>query len=157
MTKPYVSPQCPPLVSDPRELAGRRFLSTNARVQDPVAELLRERDTAAWSPSERRIFMDKYLAFPKVPPPPPFGPLSSNPTHFSRAQPLGWEQPTGHPAPWTPCEAHQGITSGRVRGFHLGCEDASRDIILECLHCCFRPCCPCFAARPTSLRIDGTL
>lgn len=58
--------QCPPLVWGPGDVAARRFPSTNARVSDPVAELVRERNTAPWTPVERRIFQNAYLEHPKV-------------------------------------------------------------------------------------------
>lgn len=53
--------------TDARERAARRFASRNALVEDPVAALQAERETAAWTPAERRIFLDKFLQFPKVP------------------------------------------------------------------------------------------
>lgn len=54
------------MATDPRERAARRFVSRNALVEDPVAALAAERETAAWTPAERRIFLDKFLQFPKV-------------------------------------------------------------------------------------------
>lgn len=41
-------------------------MSRNALVEDPVAALEAERETAAWTAAERRIFLDKFLQFPKV-------------------------------------------------------------------------------------------
>jgi hypothetical protein len=52
--------------TDARERAARRFVCRNALVPDPVAALEAERQTAAWTPAERRVFLDKFLQFPKV-------------------------------------------------------------------------------------------
>lgn len=43
------------------------FKTDNGRVEDPF-QLLEEEDALRpWTAEEKRIFMDKFLAFPKVP------------------------------------------------------------------------------------------
>lgn len=42
------------------------FPSENGRVEDPVALLEEEDSQRPWTPEEKRIFMDKFLAYPKV-------------------------------------------------------------------------------------------
>ncbi len=59
-------PQCPAMHLDGRQRAAQVFLSRNALVEDPVGALQAERDIAAWTPAERRVFLDKFLQFPKV-------------------------------------------------------------------------------------------
>jgi hypothetical protein len=51
---------------DERERAARRFVNVNARVADPVEELRQEALVRPWDAEERRVFMDKFLAFPKA-------------------------------------------------------------------------------------------
>ena len=56
----------PNQVIDPAERAARRFISTNARVDDPVALLAEEAAARPWTPEERRLFNEKFLAHPKA-------------------------------------------------------------------------------------------
>ncbi len=51
---------------DPAERAARRFVSTNARVDDPLAALAEEAAARPWAPEERRLFNEKFLAHPKA-------------------------------------------------------------------------------------------
>ncbi|KAK9815578.1 hypothetical protein WJX72_006161 [[Myrmecia] bisecta] len=57
--------QIPPLILDARERDQRRFITTNCRVPDPVAVLKEEAASRPWSTEEKRIFMDRFLQFPK--------------------------------------------------------------------------------------------
>lgn len=54
------------MLLDPRERRARVFVSDNARVEDPIAWQQQEDLVRPWLPDEKRIFMDKYLAHPKV-------------------------------------------------------------------------------------------
>ena len=49
-----------------RERAAERFVTNNARVHDPVAALVAEERVRPWTADEKRIFMDRFLAHPKV-------------------------------------------------------------------------------------------
>ena len=42
------------------------FDTDNARVEDPAAELRADRSGFDWSSDERRVFMEQFLAHPKV-------------------------------------------------------------------------------------------
>lgn len=56
----------PGQLMDPLDVRWRTFLSENALVADPEAELAGDWLGKNWSQDEKRIFMDKYLQFPKV-------------------------------------------------------------------------------------------
>ena len=60
--------QVPPQILCPYERAARRFICHNARVDDPVELLRQERQLRPWTPEEKRIFNEKFLAHPKVRP-----------------------------------------------------------------------------------------
>ena len=51
---------------DPHERKWSRFVSSNGLVQDAAAELEAEELVRPWGADEKRIFMDKFLQFPKV-------------------------------------------------------------------------------------------
>lgn len=42
------------------------FPTTNALIEDPVAELAYEDSLHPWTAEEKRVFMDKFMAHPKV-------------------------------------------------------------------------------------------
>ena len=58
--------QVPSQLLDPAERAAQLFINTNARVDDPVAELAAEQALRPWTPEEKRVFNEKFLAHPKV-------------------------------------------------------------------------------------------
>jgi hypothetical protein len=58
--------QVPPQVLCPFERAARRYICRNARVADPVELLRQEHLLRPWTPEEKRIFNEKFLAHPKV-------------------------------------------------------------------------------------------
>lgn len=51
---------------DPHDVKWSRFISGNARVLDAAAELQQEQLERPWATEEKRIFMDKFLLYPKV-------------------------------------------------------------------------------------------
>ena len=53
-------------VLDDEQRRNSMFPTDNALVEDPVALLAYEASLRPWTPEEKRIFMDKYLAYPKV-------------------------------------------------------------------------------------------
>lgn len=54
------------MILDPRDRLFSMFESTNGLVEDPKAELEAEDLVKIWTPDEKRIFMEKFLLFPKV-------------------------------------------------------------------------------------------
>jgi len=60
--------QVPPQLLCPHERAWQRFDTTNALVPDPAAALAAEERERPWSPEEKRVFNEKFLAFPKARP-----------------------------------------------------------------------------------------
>jgi len=58
----------PPQLLCPHERAWQRFDTCNALVPDPAAALAAEERERPWSPEEKRVFNEKFLAFPKARP-----------------------------------------------------------------------------------------
>ena len=58
--------QVEPQLLDPHDRKWSRFVTTNGLVTDAAAELEEEELVRPWSAEEKRIFMDKFLLFPKV-------------------------------------------------------------------------------------------
>ena len=67
-TRPRAGAQVPPQLLCPHERAWQRFDTTNALVPDPAAALAAEERERPWSPEEKRVFNEKFLAFPKARP-----------------------------------------------------------------------------------------
>lgn len=58
--------QIPPQLLCPHEREAQRFDSSNALVSDPMAALEAEERERPWATEEKRIFNEKFLAFPKA-------------------------------------------------------------------------------------------
>lgn len=58
--------RCPTMLVSAWEREGMRYVDRNARVLDPVVDIEAEACIRVWTADEKRMFMDKFLQFPKV-------------------------------------------------------------------------------------------